>query len=560
MLSLNSLQAKASRLLRTATELATRPQQATNPLSRYAGKPVEYVREVLRIEPTPDQIAILNAIHKPPCRVLVPSATATGKTFIAGALTNYWWDVFNPGVVLTTAPTERDVVDLLWAEVRMQRRNADLPEHFIGPKAPTMYTAENHYAKGFTASKGQTFKGRHFPRMLFIFDEGTQVARQYYGLTRTMFDPSLGHSWLVIFNPDNADSAPHDIDLGIADGREEWHKFPLSALTHPNIISQLNCGPKVIPHAVSLERVNDALKESCDPIHERDATATDLLWPPLWATEYCQRHGIEPRWYRPGMEFQAYVQGLWPRQGDGVWSNDLFEACCVQGAYTFPLTVLPEVGCDTAQGKAADWHAIHARWAARSVSHETSNTMDPEAIKGRLRVVCGDMAARVNTARGRNTQAITGKQILIRIDDDGTGGAIAAGLRAEGYRVLQIGAGTKANNPEKYPNKRSELWFQTRDRAKKGLVCFADLMPDVRRRLRQQLLAPTWELQGGQRVVEPKEVTKEKIGRSPDDADAVNLAYADYGAFETASTVMPNAGGGGTPQMRAREAARQEDV
>src|SRR5262249_47717382 len=54
----------------------------------------------------------------------------------------------------------------------------------------------------------------------------------------------------------------------------------------------------------------------------------------------------------------------------------------------------------------------------------------------------------------------------------------------------------------------------------------------------QQLLAPAWELDAaGRRKVEPKDETKEKIGRSPDDADAFNLAHyeaplAEYAALE----------------------------
>jgi hypothetical protein len=40
-------------------------------------------------------------------------------------------------------------------------------------------------------------------------------------------------------------------------------------------------------------------------------------------------------------------------------------------------------------------------------------------------------------------------------------------------------------------------------------------------------MAPRYKLDSeGRRVVEPKEKTKERIKRSPDDADGFNLAYA----------------------------------
>jgi hypothetical protein len=79
-----------------------------------------------------------------------------------------------------------------------------------------------------------------------------------------------------------------------------------------------------------------------------------------------------------------------------------------------------------------------------------------------------------------------------------------------------------------YPRKRDELWFEVAERARRGQLALGRLDRKTLARLRQQLLAPTWELRGGQRIVEKKDDTKEKIGRSPDDADAMNLAYYEY--------------------------------
>ena len=45
-------------------------------------------------------------------------------------------------------------------------------------------------------------------------------------------------------------------------------------------------------------------------------------------------------------------------------------------------------------------------------------------------------------------------------------------------------------------------------------------------------MAPAWDLDAqGRRKLEPKDKTKEKIGRSPDDADAMNLAYYEGGGW-----------------------------
>ena len=60
------------------------------------------------------------------------------------------------------------------------------------------------------------------------------------------------------------------------------------------------------------------------------------------------------------------------------------------------------------------------------------------------------------------------------------------------------------------------------------------LEPHSRDLLGRQLLAPTWSLDSeGGRVVEAKAETKRRIGRSPDDADALNLACATVLRLET---------------------------
>ena len=98
---------------------------------------------------------------------------------------------------------------------------------------------------------------------------------------------------------------------------------------------------------------------------------------------------------------------------------------------------------------------------------------------------------------------------------------------ADGYCFIGVSAASKAKRDEDYPNRHSELWFDVAERARSGLLCLKRLPSEVRLRLKTQALAPTWRLDSmGRRVVEAKERTKSRLGRSPDDMDALNLAYA----------------------------------
>jgi hypothetical protein len=492
---------------------------------------------------------------------MVPSGHDTGKTFVAAAAANYWFDVFDPSVVITTAPTKRDVVDLLWTEIRLQRQRAGLPAHFIGPSAPEMRTSGDHYAKGYTAVKGESFQGRHRQRMLFLFDEACGIQPMYWITTKTMFDADLGHAFLGIYNPTDTTSAAYlEENLVEADGRPRYHVFRLSSLDHPNVLADLRNEKRPIPGAVNATMVGEWVKDWCEPVtdqkrricafedshngqtvqferpedglpaaqsgsqppcrprFEDGIRATDVEWPPGSGS-----------WYRPGPLFQARAQGLWPDQGSGVWSDALWQAC-LGPEPEIPLDLLPQIGADMATGKGEDYHGIHCRWGAVSVHHETANTMDAARIYSRLKELASDMAALATRRLPAGHKAVDPNQIIIRVDDDGTGNAVAAFLRRDGLWVVPIGAGTASLRPDRYKRKRDELWFATAERARAGLVNFSRLDKLTQRRLKQQLMAPTWDIAPtGQRVVESKDDTKEKIGRSPDDADAVNLAYLETG-------------------------------
>jgi hypothetical protein len=197
----------------------------------YAGRPVAYAEQVLGVRTlTDDQKAILRALHEPPCRVLVPSAHDVGKTFVAAVAACYWYDSFDPGLVLTTAPTEKDVIDLLWTEIRLLRLRAGRPLSDLAPSAPYMGTSPDHYAKGYLSRKNQGFQGRHRERMLFLFDEANDVDALHWTTTRTMADPDLGSAWLAILNPTSTTSQAYQEDLACdeADGTPRWHPTPIT--------------------------------------------------------------------------------------------------------------------------------------------------------------------------------------------------------------------------------------------------------------------------------------------------------------------------------------------
>src|SRR5262245_11699669 len=122
-------------------------EAARRPTVRYLD-PVDYARHVLKVDLWSVQVDIARALRRPPYKVLVKSAHSLGKTFLAAVLVSWWFDTYpDNSAVITTAPTARDVRDLLWREVRVLRGRVGLG-YFRGNHAPELWENDNHFAKG----------------------------------------------------------------------------------------------------------------------------------------------------------------------------------------------------------------------------------------------------------------------------------------------------------------------------------------------------------------------------------------------------------------------------
>lgn len=503
-------------------------------LERYRADPVEYAEQELKIDTLTDvSKEILRSLVIPPYRTLVKSGHNVGKTHLMAVAVNWRYDCFDPGAAITTAPSERDVKDLLWAEIRQQRRFAGCPMNFIGDVAPEMRTGENHYAKGYTARGGVSFQGRHPEYLFFAFDEAAGVRAEFWTTTETMFKSDQAHGWMVILNPTDvtsiayqeehkgewvgADGLPALPDNPDAVWRPKWNVFTMSAMDHPNITGV----GRPIKAAVSRSQIDVWVKDWCDPLRPNDERlVSDFEWP--------EGSG---RWWRPGPEFQSRVLGIWPSEGTrSVWSDALWEACAKPLlTANFPLDQWPEIGVDL--GNTSGVTSIHARWGAYSTHHVEANGWSGPRKKGEVVSLCRELADMVNRAMeqaGRQTRCMP-TDIRIKIDDAVGGRDLVGHLQEMGYNAVDINSSTVDGvDVRKYPKMRSQLWFQTVKKAEAGFVRFGLLPKRVLVELKLQAMAPEWQLDGaGRRVVEEKPKTEERLGRSPDGLDSCNLAFLD---------------------------------
>ena len=106
---------------------------------------------------------------------------------------------------------------------------------------------------------------------------------------------------------------------------------------------------------------------------------------------------------------------------------------------------------------------------------------------------------------------------------DGTGGygsGVIDSLIQAGHNPREIHFSGKAID-NRYYNKRAEMWFNMADWIKRG-----GCLPNDRELLRE-LIAPTYTFQNGKFRLEEKDQIKERLGYSPDKADALALTFAE---------------------------------
>ena len=142
----------------------------------YQTAPVAFVREVLGGDPWERQEAILGAIADN-ARVAVRSSHNSGKTWTAAALTHWFTRSFNPSLVLTTAPTDRQVREHLWYEIARLQREAGLSGRMT---ETSLDVSPTQRAFGFTTNRPERFQGWHEENILVIVDEASGVPETIY--------------------------------------------------------------------------------------------------------------------------------------------------------------------------------------------------------------------------------------------------------------------------------------------------------------------------------------------------------------------------------------------
>lgn len=413
----------------------------------------------------------------------VHSCHGSGKSFNAAQLVCWWLDTHPPGEarVVTTAPTGDQVRAILWSEINGAFAKAEARGNpFLGRINETDWKLDKRliaFGRKPSDYNPHAFQGIHAKYVLVILDEACGVNKQFW--TAAMSIATGEHCRiLAIGNPD--DPSSQFAKNCAPDSR--WNVIHISAFDTPNFTDE-EVPDAIRPMLVSQEYVDDMLAE----FGEQSPT------------------------------YISKVKGEFPSDSeDGVVRLSAVRACHAPREIepTAEQQLPVELGID--MGGGGDETVVRER-RGRVVGREWRfRERDPI----------------IATSKILEYIRLVGPT-AVKIDSIGIGWGIAGSLREKGMQglhradILPVNVSESSTEPERFPRLRSQLWWQIgRQLSEDRGWDMSELDEMDRERLVSQLTAPKYGLDAsGRIVVEPKPETIKRLGRSPDNADALILAF-----------------------------------
>jgi phage terminase large subunit len=453
--------------------------------------PVQAADHMFGFRPWSIQRDIIRSVWRNP-RTAVRSGNGVGKTKVAfGAVGPLFLMAFPNSVVVTTAPTWRQVKELGWREWgnswgvmrNLMARNAHVREVPIPQCLTTSVELSTQWhAFGMSTREPEAFAGVHAPYVLFIGDEASGIDEKIYEAGEGFLTGSRAHV-LLIGNPTKPSGQFH---RAFTTERAQWETLHISAFNSPNFTDEhLTMDPRACQALVGQE----------------------------WVADKARRWGVDSPLY------QVRVLGNFADESDD--------------------TIISLVAVENAQRR--DYEAEGGDLLASptvTVSCDVARFGNNETVLLRKR---GNQVRTVRVYHGRDTMATAGfclqairealreqavLQVRLVVDDDGVGGGVTDRLRETMPQELTVAefsrcdlvayhGGEKAVRPDRFTNKRTESWFRA-----KWAMPDLDIPDDDD--LAADLVSVTYKMtSSGQLQAERKEDVQKRLGRSPDRGDAL---------------------------------------
>lgn len=447
-------------------------------LDRARSDPVWFIENVLGSSVHSKQHEIAQGLvsHS---EVAVGSCNSAGKTYIAGRLALWFLYCFAPSIVITTAPTNRQVRGQLWKEIRQAHRDALIP---LGGDVLTtaVHISPEWYAIGFTAPDydPDRFKGYHSEHLLVIADEAARITDEIFDGIEAVVT-SRFNKLLMIGNPTEQTGR---FARALRGGGYDTKAIQISAFDTPNFTA----------NGITLEHIRSGEWE--DMVKELPYPA---LVTPSWVRGQWEQHGeMSPKWeYKvlgkiPQFGESAIFPRLWVEQADRPPES---------GYDKYPLYA----GIDVA-GPGSDETVVYIRQGINIVAWKAFSETDSR----------GPVMKMLKPYKER----LKG----VFIDTEGMGQFFAAHFRDAGFTVYSVLAKESATDSETFHNRKAEFHFSLRARLEEGRL--ANLTDPVTKQQLEAIREDLPDPQGRIRIEGKKEMARRGVV-SPDRAEALMMAF-----------------------------------
>ncbi|MBQ3447776.1 MAG: hypothetical protein IJG37_09060 [Synergistaceae bacterium] len=473
---------RQSRKSRKPPNPATNAQAVKASFREKLQDPSYFTQKILNKTLWPVQAEILRSVRDN-MRTAVRSCHGIGKTFTA-AMCILWFLYTRPkAIVLSTAPTWRQVEKLIWKEIRSAYRESAIP---LGgnllPKTPELHLIHDEwYAAGLSTNEPDRFQGFHEEHILVVVDEAAGVNLEIYEAIEGILTSS-GARLLLIGNP-TAIGTPFYDAFTKAVGYKTFH---VSAYDTPNFTSA-----GITPEDIA----NDTWQEKAREI------PYPRLITPQWVSDRYKA------WGESSAPYQVRVMGNFPQQGEDTLIPLLWIELAMERWEDTPDGQPVQIGVDVA-AFGSDKTVIAVRKGQKVTTLNVYSQKDTRETAGLVRL----------HAQENETQKIA-------VDEIGIGRGVVDSLEEEGFYDVGVNVAERATDPERYHNLRAELWYSFRELLDPDKEPIA-LPPDDE--LLSELASVKYKLDArGAIQIESKEDMKKRLGHSPDRADAVVLAFAN---------------------------------
>ena len=478
-------------------------------LQKLREDPEFFGKQILGIQLWEKQIQIASTVMNGELsRTAVKSSHGIGKSFVSAAVAMNFLFAFPNSIVVTTAPTFRQVEKSIWKEIRNMHEHAaiNLGGKLANGKPLLEIEKDRWYAFGFATVDGDKFQGLHAEHILIIVDEAAGVEERIFEAIEGCM--TSGNARLLLLG--NPTSQSGTFRKAFTDS--SWNKFTVSAFDTPNFT-----------HA------GITIEDMKYPNLLKKKLALGLPYPglvnPQWVASKYKSWGPDSQLFKTrilGEFVDSGERGLIPLSWieQGIERQKTNRESLVYGELVYGIDV-----------------AEFGRDSSLIVKRQGGYFKKPLRF---VKLPIMEFTGKIVNERGSEKIPVS----TMFIDSIGVGTGVEGRLSELGVDTFRVIGGGKSSDPSKYYNIRSEMYWRLREALNPEGENPIGLPDDDE--LLEELANTTYSISSDGKIkLDSKEDIKHKIGRSPDLADAVAMTMIRPELFTEEVKVKKKAGSWG---------------